>query len=213
LQEFSKAMTQNLLKYLGVFIPVISIIIFLYHYKNPLLALVIYQLGMIMELILFRRQLRYKVKDGWDLFFGLASTVLTLVSFMIVFLLWDTIFIDMKLNEKMIIYNLNKPMIFLLFSTILILINPVIEELFWRDLLNIERFIALEDFGFAFYHGFVLILFFPWYLTLSIVGCLLIVSVGWKLITNKFKGLAIPVLMHILADCCIIGITYLKILK
>jgi membrane protease YdiL (CAAX protease family) len=206
-------MTQNLLKYLGVFIPVISIIIFLYHYKNPLLALVIYQLGMIMELILFRRQLRYKVKDGWDLFFGLASTVLTLVSFMIVFLLWDTIFIDMKLNEKMIIYNLNKPMIFLLFSTILILINPVIEELFWRDLLNIERFIALEDFGFAFYHGFVLILFFPWYLTLSIVGCLLIVSVGWKLITNKFKGLAIPVLMHILADCCIIGITYLKILK
>lgn len=213
MQEFSKAMTQNLLKYLGVFIPVISIIIFLYHYKNPLLALVIYQLGMIMELILFRRQLRYKVKDGWDLFFGLASTVLTLVSFMIVFLLWDTIFIDMKLNEKMIIYNLNKPMIFLLFSTILILINPVIEELFWRDLLNIERFIALEDFGFAFYHGFVLILFFPWYLTLSIVGCLLIVSVGWKLITNKFKGLAIPVLMHILADCCIIGITYLKILK
>lgn len=213
MQEFSKAMTQNLLKYLGVFIPVISIIIFLYHYKNPLLALVIYQLGMIMELILFRRQLRYKVKDGWDLFFGLASTVLTLVSFMIVFLLWDTIFIDMKLNEKMIIYNLNKPMIFLLFSTILILINPVIEELFWRDLLNSERFIALEDFGFAFYHGFVLILFFPWYLTLSIVGCLLIVSVGWKLITNKFKGLAIPVLMHILADCCIIGITYLKILK
>ena len=198
LNEYPKTVIKNSLKYVGVFIPNISIIIFLYYYKNPLLALVIYQLGMIMELILFRRRLRYKVKDGWDLFFGLASTVLTLVSFVIVFLLWDTIFIEMKLNEKMIIYNLNK---------------PVIEELFWRDLLNSGRFIDLEDFGFAFYHGFVLILFFPWYLTLFIVSCLLIISIGWKLLTNKFKGLAIPVLMHIMADCCIVGIIYLKILK
>lgn len=93
----------------------------------------------------------------------------------------------------------------IIFGLYLIFVNPVLEELFWRHTLhtNTKADIAIDAL-FAGYHLLVLPFF------LNIVGCILayfvliVTSFAWRFVKERFGGLAIPVVTHMIADAGII---------
>lgn len=91
------------------------------------------------------------------------------------------------------------------------LINPFIEESFWRYLLTSPaRGPALVDFAFAGFHIIILVLFIGpfWWL----VSLLILATVGWLWRTiTRLTGSLLPVIIfHIFADFSIVWVIYQK---
>jgi membrane protease YdiL (CAAX protease family) len=81
------------------------------------------------------------------------------------------------------------------------LVNPVLEELYWRGWLGSEsRWPGREDVLFAGYHGIVLVLFVDWPWALLCFACLLTAAWLWRQLVKRHEGLAIPVISHFIAD-------------
>ncbi|MBN2511738.1 MAG: hypothetical protein JXB18_02260 [Sedimentisphaerales bacterium] len=93
-----------------------------------------------------------------------------------------------------------------LFAAYSILVNPILEELFWRGCFNPSpRKPAFIDLAFAGYHGLALNLVLqPAYVIAVII---LLIGVSWLFRHLKLanRGLAIPYIMHLAADISIIA--------
>lgn len=87
-----------------------------------------------------------------------------------------------------------------------VVLNPLLEELFWRGFLftNCRR-PAFVDLLFAGYHLLVLVLFveLPWAIAASVV--LVVAAWFWRLLTGKLGGLFIPVITHAAADISVVA--------
>lgn len=82
-----------------------------------------------------------------------------------------------------------------------ILINPIFEEIFWRDLMaKKSRKLTLEDITFGAFHSVILQPFLPWLYILGFVAMLTTIAWLWRQIRFKQQGLAIPWLGHTLGD-------------
>jgi membrane protease YdiL (CAAX protease family) len=103
--------------------------------------------------------------------------------------------------------------IWLPFIVYFTLINPFLEELYWRGALgNDRRRPMLVDFLYAGYHTIILALFvdFEWVL----FGFLILSATGWlwRQVTRYTDSLLPSVLSHMLADFAILMVLYLKAL-
>ncbi len=88
---------------------------------------------------------------------------------------------------------------FWLFVAYLSLPHPGLEELGWREVLGVEsRRPHLRDLEFASYHLLVLHYFFPfqWLLFAWSVLCLAGLSWAWRLLRQRYGGLAVPSWFH-----------------
>ena len=94
------------------------------------------------------------------------------------------------------------------FSTV----QPFLEELYWRDYLGSnQKYLSWTDLAFAGYHIFVLVWFIklPWLVISFLV--LTMAASGWRYVSNKFEGLSVPLLSHIVVDISIVAATNLLI--
>ncbi len=98
-----------------------------------------------------------------------------------------------------------------LFIAYFSLINPVIEEAFWRHLLTSPaRGPALVDFIFGGFHLMILILFVdPFWLVLAFL-ILATTSWCWRTITRLTGSLLPAIIFHIAADLSIVWVVYQK---
>ena len=97
-----------------------------------------------------------------------------------------------------------------LFAAYYVSIQPVLEELFWRDaLISRSKRIDIVDIAFAAYHVLVLVHFlkFPWVIIVFVI--LTLVSWLWRYIAERYNGLAIPIVSHIAAGLGIMTVTYM----
>jgi hypothetical protein len=89
------------------------------------------------------------------------------------------------------------------------LVNPWLEEAFWRDLLtNDSRFPTLVDFLYAGFHLIILALFVsPFWL---LVALLILAATGWfwRFITRLTGSLLPAIIFHIAADFSIVWVIY-----
>lgn len=91
------------------------------------------------------------------------------------------------------------------------LINPFLEETYWRGILGSDsRLPQPVDFLFAGYHIVIIALFAspPW----SLLGFLILAGAGWlwRQISRQTKSLLPAALFHMLADFSILAVLYLK---
>lgn len=91
------------------------------------------------------------------------------------------------------------------FAVYLCLVNPLLEEAFWRGLfLSPHRRLALSDLAYGCFHFFVLLPFM--YASYAAAGALFLAAMGyvWRQVARRSEGLALPVAWHALGDLAIV---------
>jgi len=109
------------------------------------------------------------------------------------------------LNETFVAPILNKLGLgqrsFQFFALYHALINPWLEEAFWRGHLGSNsRKIVAGDVFFAGYHLLVIILFLSWAWCAVAFGVLILAAWFWRQIATRNKGLLVPSISHLVAD-------------
>lgn len=95
----------------------------------------------------------------------------------------------------------------LFFAIYFIIINPLFEEAFWRDLMaSKSRRLTLEDVAFGVFHTVILAPFLSLPYIIAIVSGLIATAWIWRRIRWKENGLAIPWLGHSLGDAMFVAI-------
>lgn len=93
-----------------------------------------------------------------------------------------------------------------LFAAYYVLVNPFLEEIYWRGWLSTDsRLPAPIDGLFAGYHALVLVLFIGWPWVLVAFACLVAAAWLWRRLSKRCGGLAIPVISHLAADISVIA--------
>jgi len=179
----------------------------LYILSSAWAALLIYHLGLVL-LIVFdgRRSSWRRLLLGirpWPL---LSAVVVCLLSGPLVFVLWEFMALEATVDPGAVLarYGLSGTS-WACFIIYFVVVNPALEELFWRDYLGpaIPR-LSLMDVAFAGYHVLVLCLFIKWlwvfvgFSVLAVTGCL------WRRLSIEQHGLAIPWISHTVADASIL---------
>lgn len=96
-----------------------------------------------------------------------------------------------------------------LFMTYFVLVNPFMEEYFWRGYLgNPTKGLFPSDFAYAGFHG--LILMGKMYTSAVLYSLIVLVAAGWfwRQIAREDGGLLAPVLGHMAADFTILLVVY-----
>ncbi len=206
----------NKLNYIFILLPTISIIFGLYFLKNAILSIIFYHIGII-AILFFSNNIKLikETLKGWNNIVGLFFIILAPSVGLLSYILWPIIFKnDLNFYQLLKTFGFNNYnwIIFIIyFSTI----NPILEEIFWRAYFNNKKYYSkniftIQDFGFAFYHLFVLIYFIKIYWLIIIFIFLYIASCLFRFIYIKYKGLLIPIISHIVADISIIVVASLK---
>lgn len=100
-----------------------------------------------------------------------------------------------------------------LFVAYLLLVNPPLEELFWRELFASKtKFFSPGDFLFGCFHFPILLLFLS---PLNLPMGFLIIAIGgwgWRQMRNRYGGLLLPWLGHFFADLVLVAVV-LRLLR
>ncbi len=207
----------NRFKYIFILLPIVSIIFGLYILKNAILTIFFYHIGII-AILFFSKNIKLikEILKGWNNIVGFIFLILAPSVGVLSYIMWSVIFKnDLNLYQLLKTFGFNNYnwIIFIIyFSTI----NPILEELFWRAYFNknkkkyLNKFFTIQDFGFAFYHLFVLIYFVKLHWLIIIFIFLYIASGLFRFIYIKYKGLLIPIISHIVADISIIVVASLN---
>lgn len=190
--------------------PYISVYIFIYLLRNAFLALFTYNALLFLSFLIYRKSLRLK-----EILY-IRSKPLTMVivaismsAGIILYKIWP--FIErgnLPLYSNLELYGLSVkvlPFFILYFS----LIHPVIEELYWRDILKSDSsLISYSELFFAGYHIMVLLKFTNlWFSIISFFG-LIFISRLWRLLNKILDEKLTVILSHIAADFGIITAIY-----
>lgn len=89
------------------------------------------------------------------------------------------------------------------------LANPLLEEAFWRGLFSSRRaFSLLPDLAYGGFHYLIFCPFVAWQDALMAALALAAAGSGWRLISHRLGGLAIPILWHGFGDFIVILVPY-----
>ncbi len=201
------------LKLISMLVPYAAVLIGLYLFRNGLLAFGLYHIGMIAFLITHdRSNLLKKIRSGWNMPAALISAVACALIIPVIFLLWRYMQLESSSLKATLsgfrLYGVSWYIFMIYFCTV----QPLLEELFWRGYLDSShKYLSWPDLAFAGYHILVLAWFIkmPWLLLSFII--LSMAAWGWRHIAHKFRGLAVPLFSHVVADISIITATNLLI--
>lgn len=195
-----------LLAYLGVCVG-----LFVFH--SAWGALLGYHAAIILSLLIAKPDIPVSILFKAN---GVKWTLLNILicgsSGVVIYFLWDFFGFASNLVEQLQALGLNEsnwPMFIAYFS----LVNPFIEEYFWRGYLGSKtKSLYSSDFLYAGFHG--LVLFDKVQPVLVIFGLSVLVFMGWfwRQVAREDGGLLAPVLGHMAADFAILFAVYKTIL-
>ena len=198
------------IKIIPVLVPYVAVLIGLYVFKNAWIAIGLYHFGIVAFLTIgYRDNSLKKVLSGWNSSIAIFSVLITVMVFPTIYFIWEHMRIEnLQMQEKLSsfgLYGMSWIIFMIYFSTA----QPLLEEIYWRGYLeSAKKYFSWTDIAFAGYHVLVLAYFikFPWlilaFIVLNIAACI------WRIMALSFKGLAIPLLSHIVADISIILATW-----
>ena len=180
-------------------------------HEDAWVAMICFHLWMLAALIIYRRSIE------WRKFFALPSARLLLGHLAAAVLLTTAFSIAMYsyvtshagygelLDERLNDYGVY-PATRLLFALQLCLLNPLLEELFWRGLFfSDRRRPAATDFCYAAFHFSALLPFMP--AMQAVVGTIGLVGFGYflrQLARQQDRSLILPLLWHVLGDVAVV---------
>ena len=203
-------MTQNVVggiplshRLMAAALPCVTTAICAVHFHNGWAALLSYHAVILGSLALWSRRAPIQPLRGRWTRFGVACCVLSVLSGpLLAFLL--PIAVRVSLETRLANTGLSGAA-WILFVPYFALVNPVLEEMFWRGVLRTQgRSTLLFDLLFASYHLVVLPLFLkPSFVLLGAI-VLLSTSAGWRHLSERSGGLLPAIVAHILADIGIV---------
>ena len=129
----------------------------------------------------------------------------------VLYLTWDTFGFAPDLSAQIKSLGLNSST-WIPFIAYFTLINPLVEEYFWRGYLgNRTKSVRISDFLYSGYHGLVLLGKVQTGSILFALSLLALVGWFWRQLFREDKGLLAPVLGHMAANFTILMAVYLKV--
>ena len=199
-------------KWLLPFLPYIAVVAGVHLFNNAWLALLGFHASILIMFAIVRPNIPVSVlfkskSPKWIL----ISVLVCGTSGIGLYLLWNMFAIAPDLPAQLGTMGLSSSTSWLAFITYFSLVNPLIEEYFWRGYLGSDsKKLYLGDAVYAGYHALVL-----WgmvYPLLILLALHIITSAGWfwRQISREDDGLLAAVLGHMAADILILLAVYLK---
>lgn len=187
-------------------VPYASVLVGLYVLGNAWAAVIGYHVGIVAVLTAARAWPRAReLFRGWSAIVVLALVPLFLSAGAAIYLAWPVARLEsIDLDRALADIGLGRGS--LLFFAWYSLINPWLEELYWRGFQSSSRTRPVaRDVLFGGYHVLVLLLFVKWPFAAMAGVALAAVAWVWRMLTRRFGGLLVPALTHLAADVAIVA--------
>jgi len=177
------------------------------------IAVMAYHLGIISILVFEREKVPFRLifkSSKYKILIATAS--LGAAGGLLLYLCWSFLNIPGDINLYLQNSGLT-PVLWPYFIAYFILVNPVLEECFWRGyLFDRSSRIVLNDLLFSGYHILVLagMINFIWLIAVFVI--LIMGSWVWRQANRWNKGLAASIISHIAADASIILVIYFMLI-
>lgn len=190
----------------------LAVIVGLFVVDHAWIALVIFHLTIVISLLLARSRLPLRILfTSREIRWGLVSILLCGSTGISLFLLWDAFGIPGDLSRRMEAMGLNRT-IWIPFLAYFTLINPLIEEYFWRGYLGSDTSnLAPSDFLYSGFHGLILLDKVETGMIVLTLALLVLAGWFWRQLAQIDGGLLAPVLGHMAADFTILTAVYLRV--
>jgi membrane protease YdiL (CAAX protease family) len=197
-------------KWLSPILPYLAVWAGLFLFKNAWVALIGFHSAVVISLAVFRPSTPvislFKSKfPKWIL----LNVFVCCASGAGLFLLWDKFNVVPDLPAQLNSMGLNSPVSWFVFITYFSLINPFVEEYYWRGVLggNSNK-LYIGDFVYAGYH--VLVLWGKMHPLFVLFAFITLASAGWfwRQSSREDDGLLAAVLGHMVADFSILMVVY-----
>lgn len=193
--------------------PYLSVLLGLYLADSALAAVTSYHAGIVLILLAAREPgLFARVRSGLCLPAALLYGLPCVGAGAAIYLLWPAAALDGAGLAQLMGGIGFRPEHIPAVAAYSILVNPVLEEAFWRGFLGSpKRRPVLHDLLFAGYHCLVLIRFVEWPFAVAGTGCLALAAWAWRVLADRYGGLAIPIMGHLIADAAVLAAVALRI--
>lgn len=191
-------------------LPYLAVGVGLYLFSNALLTVLFYFLPMLI-IVLVKKDgnILKMIFSGWKWKEGIILTIISGVSGVFLYFIWSFIQKSgIDTSEILEKFHINSWTI-IFFAIYLVFINPFIEEIFWRYLLDTDsKYNYIIDAFFAGYHLLILAFF------VNIIGLILAfislfsMAIIWRELKSKYNGLLIPIVSHTIADISVMIFMY-----
>jgi uncharacterized protein len=199
----------------SLLVPYLAIGIGLLWFRSAWMAILSYHAGMVLMVVLSRTRVPWRaVFRTNNLLIPLIITLIAACSGLLVYLLWPLLSITSDISRYLLKMGLT-PETWPYFLAYFILVNPLIEEYYWRGYLGDNtRQIILADFMFSGYHVIVLV----GEIKLIWMGVMFLALMAgawiWRQSDRLSEGLLPSVISHLAADISIMlavyGITLIR---
>jgi len=191
-------------------LPYLAVGLGLFWFRNAWVALVGFHLAIVLSLLLAGSNLPVRILFKSNDLRWVVLSIILCSSAISLYFLWSYFGILSDLSAYVASLGLNSSN-WILFIAYFVLVNPFIEEYFWRGYLgNLTKSLYVSDFAYAGFHALIL-----WNRaqTSSVIYSLtLLVLAGWfwRQMAREDGGLLASVLGHMTADFMILMTVYWK---
>ena len=197
-------------KWLAPVLPYLAVCAGLYLFKNAWFALIGFHAAILFALAVMRPNIPINIlfKSKYPQWI-LINVLICSASGIGLYFLWDLFGIVPDLPVQLNSIGLNSSVSWFAFITYFSLVNPFIEEYFWRGVLGSDsKKFYIGDFVYAGYHAVVLWGKVPPLLILFALITLTSAGWFWRQSSREDKGLLATVLGHMAADFSILVVVY-----
>jgi membrane protease YdiL (CAAX protease family) len=199
-------------KWLAPLLPYLAVWAGIYLFNNAWFALIGFHVAILLTLAIAQPDIPIRIlvtsnHPKWIL----GSVLVCSTSGVGLYFLWEVLKIAYDLPSYLQSIGLTSPASWMLFILYFSLVNPFIEEYFWRGYLGSKsKNLEITDLVYAGYHALIL-----WGIVhpiLVLFAVLILISAGWfwRQVAREDGGLLAAVLGHMAADFLILLAVYLK---
>ena len=199
------------MKWLTPLLPYLAVAIGIFWAQNALVALLSFHIAIIIALLLARSQVPVKILfTSKNLRWVILNVLVCGSSGVSLYFLWSYFEVIGDLSGYIESFGLTS-ITWPIFITYFVLVNPLVEEYFWRGFLGSPaRRLHISDFWYAGFHGLILMgKVHPGAILFSLV-VLVLAGWFWRQIARADGGLLAPVLGHLAADLTILLAIYFR---
>ena len=180
--------------------------------RDAWIALLVFHLAIVISLLIVKPGLPIQILfTGQGMKWILVNILLCGSSGVVLYFLWDRFGIAADLASYVEALGLNSAN-WLPFITYFSLVNPFIEEYFWRGYLGRPtKGLYPSDFAYAGFHGLILLEQVKADTVVCTLAVLVLAGWFWRQIARTDGGLLAPVLGHMAADFSILMAVYLRV--